>query len=191
MTQGPLALPRSRTGTVAIDGAHATLRFERTLRHPPEEVWAALTQPEALSAWYMAKASIDGRKGGTVDMHTGPSQFHVTGRILVWDPPRTFEHEWRVAPRPELPEGEDAVIRWELEPVPEGTRLLLTHRRLTKATALGFAPGTHALLDRLEAHLDRTPLPAFGQRYQEVLPGYPPMPGPPGARPASGPDRPA
>lgn len=165
MNVDPAPAARSRTGHVAIEGSHATLTFERILRHPPEEVWAALTQPEALSAWYLAKATIDRREGGTVDLHTGPSQFHVTGRILVWDPPHAFEHEWRVAPRPELPEGEDAVIRWELNPISEGTRLLLTHRRLTRTTALGFAPGTHALLDRLEAHLDRAPLPAFGQRY--------------------------
>lgn len=176
MNPDPEATPKSKTGRVAIDGDHATLTFERILRHPPAEVWAAIIQPEALASWYMAKATIEGRVGGTVDMHTGPSQFHVTGRVLVWDPPRAFEHEWCVARRPELPEGEEAIIRWELEPVREGTRLTLTHRRLTKPTALGFAPGTHALLDRLEAHLDRTPLPAFGERYQEVLGSYPPMP---------------
>ena len=168
----------SRTGRVTIEADRANLTFERILRHPPAAVWRALPQPQELGSWYMAKATIDGHPGSSIEMHTGPSQFHVTGRILVWDPPRTFEHEWRVAPRPELPEGEDAVIRWELEPVPEGTRLVLTHRRLTRTTALGFAPGTHALLDRLEAHLDHAPLPAFGERYQEVLGSYPPMPRP-------------
>lgn len=176
MSQDPRPARPSSTGTVTLEANHANLTFERILRHPPAAVWEAITRPEELASWYLAKATIDGRRGGTVDLHTGPSQFHVTGRILVWDPPRTFEHEWRVAPRPELPEGEEAVIRWELEPVPEGTRLTLTHRRLTRATALGFAPGTHALLDRLEAYLDRTPLPAFGPRYQEVLGNYPPMP---------------
>ncbi len=178
MNQDPAPIPYAKTGRVAIEGDHATLTLERTLRHPPSEVWAALTQPQALAGWYMADARIDGRPDGSVDMHAGLSRFHVTGRILVWDPPRAFEHEWRVAPRAELPEGEDAVIRWELRPVPEGTLLVLTHRRLTRMTALGFAPGTHAYLDRLEAYLDHAPLPNWMQRYEEVRGGYPPMPQP-------------
>ncbi len=141
------------TGKVVIDGEKATLVFTRRLSHPPEAVWRALTTPSELSSWYMTKATIDGREGGTIDFHSGPSRLHVTGRILAWEPPTILEHEWKVAPRPDLPSGEDAIIRWELSRDGEGTVLHLEHRNLNREVALGFAPGTHAFLDRLEAGL--------------------------------------
>lgn len=159
-------------GTVQVDGEFATLLFERKYPHPPERVWAALTQPVELAQWYLTRARIDGRVGGTIDFWAGPSQFHVTGQILTWDPPRVFEHEWKVEPRSELPAGEDAVIRWDLRPVEGGTLLRLRHRHLRRATASGFAPGTHAFLDRLDAQLAGQPLPNWQARYQAVASAY-------------------
>ena len=161
-------------GAVVVDGAAATLVFRRRLEQPPDVVWRALTDPRELSMWYMTKAVIDSREGGAVDFISRPSSRHVTGRILTWDPPRVFEHEWKVAPRGEMPSGEDAVIRWELRADGDGTVLHLEHRRLSRDTALGFAPGTHAFIDRLVAHLSRQPLPDWQKRYQEVAPGNPP-----------------
>lgn len=162
------------TGEVQIQGEHATLVFERRLAHPPALVWDAITSPAQLSSWYMAKATIEPRAGGRVEMWTGVAQFHVTGKILSWDPPRVFEHEWHVEPRPELPQGERATIRWDLSAAAGGGTLLrLTHRRLTKGTALGFAPGTHVLLDRLDAMLGGAKMPDWMRRYGEVAPLYP------------------
>lgn len=112
-------------------------------------IWKAITDPRDLAIWFNNKAVINGRNGGTIDFVTGPAGFHTTGRILVWDPPRVFEHEWHTAPHPQLPNGEaEAVIRWEL--VRDGdssTILTITFSRLTKATALGFAPGMRSLID--------------------------------------------
>ena len=144
------------------------------IQFSPETVWKALTEPSELSSWYMTNAHIDGRKGGSIDFISGPSRLHITGSILVWDPPRVFEHEWKAAARQELPSGEDAIIRWELKPDGEGTILKLEHRRLNYNTALGFAPGTHSFLDRLEAHLNHRPLPNWIERYKEVASQYHP-----------------
>lgn len=165
----------TRLGQITTRGRYATLSFERILHRPPEEVWDALTRPEQLTGWYMTKARIDAREGGEIDFLSGPSQFHVTGRILVWDPPRVFEHEWNVEPRPELPLGERAIIRWELTRERDETLLRLTHSRLSPQTALGFAPGTHAFLDRLEAYLNHGSFPNWLERYQEVQGKYPKM----------------
>lgn len=55
-----------------------------------------------------------------------------------------------------------------------GTILRLRHHNLNRATALGFAPGTHAFLDRLEAHLVGAHLPSWQERYKQVAPLYPP-----------------
>ena len=164
-----------KTGRVVTEGEKAKLVFWRRLAYPREAVWKAITDPSELSGWYMTKAVIVGREGGSVDFVAGPSRLHVTGRILVWKPPGVFEHEWKVAPMRDLPSGEDAVIRWELAKDGEsGTLLQLEHRMLNKETALGFAPGTHAFLDRLEARLKGEPLPNWQERYEQVANQYPP-----------------
>ena len=49
----------------------------------------------------------------------------------------------------------------------------MTFSRLTKPTALGFAPGMHAFLDRLEAYLRGDPLPDWVLRYDAVKSFYP------------------
>jgi uncharacterized protein YndB with AHSA1/START domain len=132
-----------------------------------------LTDPAALRRWFMTTARIDGRPGGSIDMVSGPSGFHWTGRILAWEPPRLFEYEFNAEPRAELPDGERSVVRWELAAVDGGTLLRLTHRRLTRRTALGFAPGTHAFLDRLGAQLDGGELPDWMKLFAEAQPNYP------------------
>lgn len=161
-------------GRVAEDGGFATLVFERTLPYPPERVWRALTDPTELSQWYMTRAVIDGRKGGSIDFISGPSRLHVTGTITEWEPPHLFEHVWHVEPIEALPSGEDAVIRWELTQAGGGTLLRLEHRKLHSQTALGFAPGAHAFLDRLDALLSGSGMPNWAERYREVAGSYPP-----------------
>src|SRR5919198_5546272 len=165
----------SQNGEVIIEGDYATLKYERQLAYPREVIWKAITDPKELAMWFNNKAIIDGRNGGSVDFVTGPAGFHTTGRILVWDPPRVFEHEWHIAPNPQVPKGEpEAVIRWELMRDGDSNTILnVTYSRLTKHTALRFAPGTHAYLDRLAAHLDHKVLPDWMERYAAVKGFYP------------------
>lgn len=162
----------SRKGMITIDGDHATLAFERRLHHPPEEVWKAITEPEHLARWYMTTARIDPGPGGSVDYVSGPSHFHVTGKILTWDPPRVFEHEWNVEPRNELPHGERSVLRYELTRDGDETILRVTHRHLNRGTGRGFVSGLHAFLDRLEEDLDGMPLSDWQGRFAELRPLY-------------------
>lgn len=158
---------QSPAGIVTHDGDYANLEFERFFDHPPEVIWRALTDPAELRAWFALEAEIDvGAR--RVEMVTGPAEIRWTGRILTWDPPRVFEYECNTDARAEMPSGEQTVVRWELSAEAEGTRLKLTHRRLTAGTARGFAPGTHAFLDRLLAHLDGEPPPEWTERYTEV-----------------------
>lgn len=165
---------QSRKGTVTTDGDYAVITFKRLLHHSPRRVWEAITTPADLKEWLMCSfAIIDGKAGGTVEMVSGPSQFHTRGKILTWEPPRVYEHEWNVAPVPEMPNGENAVFRYELVPQGSDTLLTVTYRRLTQRTALGFAPGTHVLLDRLEAQLDGKPMPDWMPRFQELMAIYP------------------
>ena len=161
----------SNLGQVKVEGDHATLIFERHLPHPVEVVWKAITEPNELSKWYLPEAKIERRLGGNVYFSSG--QGDVTGTILVWDPPHIFEHEWLVD-RLGYPKGEYGVIRWELVSAGQETILKLTHRKLPSKSARSFAPGAHAVLDRLEAHLDQTPLPDWMKRSVELQSSYEP-----------------
>lgn len=130
----------------------ASARVQRRLAHPPEDVWDALTDPVQVQQWMQApNASIDGRPDGQVDMG---APLNFTGRILTWEPPRVFEHEFKLAPSKLAPAGEDAVLRYDLEPDGDGCLMTMTISRLTPATARIFSGGIQKGLDRLAAHLE-------------------------------------
>jgi uncharacterized protein YndB with AHSA1/START domain len=140
------------------------------LRHPIEAVWAALTEPAERRAWF-GTTVLEGRVGGAIEMDPDdppvrPELKRMTGRILVWDPPRVLEHTWH---QTIVGEG---VVRYELEAEGDGTLLRFTHRGLSVPNARGFVPGTHAYFDRLAAHLDGTELPGWQARYGELAPLY-------------------
>ena len=156
----------AREGRLTIDGDRAVLSFERRLPFPIETVWSAITDPAHRNEW-MGETTIDARQGGFIEMVPNgppapPEQKRMTGRIRVWDPPHVFEHEWhqRII--------EDSVVRYELSVDGDGTLLRFSHRGLGIRNAEGFLPGTHAYLDRLEAHLAGDEMPRWDQRYREV-----------------------
>lgn len=159
-----------KNGTVTIEGGYATLQYERRLRHPVEVVWNAITNPKELATWFNTKAKIDARPGGAIDFVNTASGFHTMGRILAWDPLRAFEHEWHIAPNPQLANGEpDGIVRWKLTRDGDSNTILsVTFSGLTKPTGLRFSPGTHAYLDRLTAHLDNMALPDWAERTAAV-----------------------
>jgi uncharacterized protein YndB with AHSA1/START domain len=164
----------SLNGDVTYDGEFTRLFYQRRLPHPPERVWAALTDPEQLGKWFMATSvAMDGRPGGSLEMVAGPGRIRSHGRILAWEPPRLLEYEWITRARSEIPSGEDSFVKWELTPVEGETLLTLEHRRLTRPTAAGFAPGWHAFMDRLTAQLSGEPLPDWIGRFNEARGAYP------------------
>jgi uncharacterized protein YndB with AHSA1/START domain len=165
---------RSPKGTLTEDGEHATLTFRRVYPHAPLHVWNAIATAEGLREWLLCShAVIEPCAGGRIELVSGPSAYHSVGKILVWEPPRVLEYEWNVAPVPEMPKGERAIFRYELSAEGDGTRVLVTYRRITRHTASGFLPGLHAFLDRLEAQLaSRTP-PDWLQRFAELRVEYP------------------
>jgi uncharacterized protein YndB with AHSA1/START domain len=146
------------------------IAFERRLRHSVDAVWAALTDPEELAAW-LGRGALERREGGRVAIRTGPEdrperQGLISGRVTAWDPPRVLEHEWT------QPGLDVSVVRYELEAEAGGTILRLTHRRSVRPGATGGRAGWHAYLDRLAAHLDGLPVPAWAERRAEVQDAY-------------------
>jgi uncharacterized protein YndB with AHSA1/START domain len=140
-------------------GTHAdgrpALRIERHLKHPPEAVWRAITEPEQLNAWYPYPAlSIDLRVGGRIEFQG----LHAV--VTRLDPPKVFafsEH----AP-PEMPRESDDLIQFELAPDGDGCLLVFTHVFDDRPAAASYASGWTVCLNALvsavngeEVHMER------------------------------------
>lgn len=155
-----------RDGRLTVDGDRAVLTFERWLPFPIEAVWSAIADPDERRQWFGA-TTIEPHEGGRIEMVPSgpplpPDRMRMTGRILVWDPPHVFEHEWK------QPVIEDSVVRYELTADGSGTLLKFTHRGMGVRNASGFFGGTHAYLDRLRAYLAHEPLPDWIRRRTEI-----------------------
>ncbi len=109
-------------------------RIERELviATPRERVWAALTEPEHLSAWFGTSAEVDLRPGGALTFTWTPRDAsggapHTNyAMVEVVDRPHRFVFRWRpFAGYEALPLTEGPVTRVEftLDEHPEGTRL--------------------------------------------------------------------
>jgi uncharacterized protein YndB with AHSA1/START domain len=98
-------------------------RIERSveLAHPPSQVWAALTTPEGLSAWFGDRATIDLRQGGLAQM-TFRSGLTVDMRVERVEAPAIFGFTWQL---PDLPEDDPRrnYVEFTLEAVGAATRL--------------------------------------------------------------------
>jgi uncharacterized protein YndB with AHSA1/START domain len=98
-------------------------RIERSieLAHPPLTVWAALTTPEGLSAWFGDRATIDPRPGGAAQL-TFRSGLTVDLRVERVEEPAVFGFTWRL---PDLPEDDPrrTYVEFTLDAVGAGTRL--------------------------------------------------------------------
>ncbi len=127
---------------VRKDGEKWTLILTRELRHTPENVWQALTDPAQLREWAPYETDGSLARVGTVK--------------LTWvGSPQVLETSVTRADAPRLLECGD--MRWELEPVGTGTRLTLWHSIDRRYVSWGAA-GWHICLDVLERLLDGTPI---------------------------------
>ena len=101
-----------------------SIERELILPVPPARVWAALTQPDQLSAWFGTQASIDLRPGGEITFTwDGPTGPHGTtcGVIEAVEPPHRLVFHWQ----PSSDTAQMTRVEFTLEPHPEGTRLRL------------------------------------------------------------------
>ena len=134
---------------VQKDGEKWTLILVRELRHSPEKVWQALTDPAHLREWapFDADRSL-GMAGTTVKLTTvGAPALRVTETtVRRADAPEVLEYNWG---------AQD--IRWELEPLDGGTRLTLWHNINRGFISMGAA-GWHIAFDVLDRLLNGTPI---------------------------------
>jgi uncharacterized protein YndB with AHSA1/START domain len=130
-------------------GEKWTLILVRELRHSPEKVWQALTEPAHLREWapFDADGSL-GTVGATVKLTTvgAPAPQVTETKVTRADPPHVLEYAWG---------GND--IRWQLEPLGTGTRLTLWHNIDRRFISWGAA-GWHIAFDVLDRLLANQPI---------------------------------
>jgi uncharacterized protein YndB with AHSA1/START domain len=128
---------------VRKDGEKWTLILVRELRHAPEKVWQAITDPAHLREW--APFEADGSLGTVGSAVT-----------LTWV--GTGRPQATTVTRAEAPEVlEFGDIRWELEAFGGGTRLTLWHNIGRRFISWGAA-GWHICFDVLDRLLSGSPV---------------------------------
>jgi uncharacterized protein YndB with AHSA1/START domain len=134
---------------VEKNGENWTLILVRELRHAPEKVWLALTDPAHIREW--APFDSDGNlgtAGSLVKLTTvgAPTPLVTDTKVTRADPPKFLEYNWG-----------NFDMRWELEAVGAGTRLTLWTNIGRRFVSMGAA-GWHICFDVLDRLLSGNPL---------------------------------
>ena len=98
-----------------------TLAFEIDLKHSPQKVWRALTEPALLKDWLLPVTGLKLELGAAFTFQT--QAFHdwdgtVRCRMLEIEPQQKLRYAWAVGEM-EL----DTVLTFTLSPIEAGTRL--------------------------------------------------------------------
>ena len=153
----------ARGARVRKDGEKWTLVLVRELRHAPEKVWQAITDPAHLREWapFDADGSL-GTAGTTVKLTTvGAPALHVTEATVTQAvAPTVLEYNWGKFD-----------MRWQLERLGGGTRLTLWTNIGRRYIAMGAA-GWHLCFDVLDHFLGGTPLGRMVGPEAMKIPGW-------------------
>lgn len=122
-------------------------RLERIVGHDRDTVWHMLTEPQALAQW-LAPGSIKLRVGGRVHIDFEDSGRKIESVVRLIDPPRLLGYSWSSGDEPDRP------LTWELDPVEDGTRLILTLQLPADEDIAKACAGFDAHLEMLTAALE-------------------------------------
>ena len=121
------------------------LTRETTIDASIERVWALLTEPQHLTAWWASGgAEIDPRPGGAIVFRwLEHGTFHA--RVTAIEPPRRFAFRWALRPDEEPRDDNATDVTFTLAPAGDGT--------LLRVVETGFARLGGSDADR-ERHLE-------------------------------------
>jgi uncharacterized protein YndB with AHSA1/START domain len=100
-------------------GQHEALAFEIDLKHAPEKVWRAITEPALLKEWLLPAFDFKLEKGAAFKLKSEPVggwDGIVNARMLDIEPQRKLSYQWVVG-------DIDTVVTFTLTPTPSGTLL--------------------------------------------------------------------
>lgn len=131
------------------DGGNWTLVLVRQLRHSPQKVWSALTDPVQLREWAPFDADENlGIAGTKVKLNTVGTPAPMVSETIIKRAvePKILEFRWG-----------DGDLRWELEDFGGGTRLTLWHNIDRRYISMGAA-GWHICFDVMDQALNGAPI---------------------------------
>jgi uncharacterized protein YndB with AHSA1/START domain len=124
-------------GTLEMIDGRPALRFERRLAHPVDRVWRAITEPDELEAWFVARPEWTPAEGETFNA------MEQDGEITDVEPPNLLAWNWG---------GE--LFRFELSAAGDGCLLVFTHVFDGREFGAQHATGWEVHFARLDALLD-------------------------------------
>jgi uncharacterized protein YndB with AHSA1/START domain len=138
-------------------------QIRRVVKCTPERAYALWTEPELLAQWFCpketpSKIEIDPRPGGVfrfVVQYKSDDSFGCTCHIRAMEPPRRYAFSWQW----DESSFETGVSEVEVlfDPVPGGTAVTLTHKKLSGDLSLErHSEGWNQVLDRLEKYITET-----------------------------------
>lgn len=104
-------------------GQTESISFEFDLRHPPEKVWRALTDPALLAEWLLPVVDLRLEPGAAFTFKAQPQPGWdgvVNCRVREIETQRKLSYTWVVA-------DIDTLVTFTLTPTASGTRLTLVH----------------------------------------------------------------
>jgi len=129
---------------VFVTSGYCALRLTRIYAAAPAEVWAVLTEPESLGRWLAAPGEVDVSPGGRFEVG------QVRAEVREVERERVLELDWR------QPGEEPSIVRFELAPEGQGTKLVLDHRQVQEPVGMRYIARWTASLARLTAALGAT-----------------------------------
>jgi uncharacterized protein YndB with AHSA1/START domain len=134
------------------------VRLERLLTGPIERVWAHLTDPELLPAWFGGQSTIEPRQGGAVRLMDG----HIRGTVTQWQPPQRLTYTWNVFapgdPADATSAYPESYLALRLQTEGDKVLLVLTHLPVLEQFEKQNAMGWHTFLDILSDTLASRPV---------------------------------
>jgi uncharacterized protein YndB with AHSA1/START domain/DNA-binding transcriptional ArsR family regulator len=137
-----------------------TLVYVTYIATTPDQLWAALTDPE-ITARYWGHRNVSSWTKGERWEHRrlADDGVDILGTILEVDPPRRLVHTWAGATDADDPTRHSQVT-FDLEPVGEVVRLTVTHENLPAEQVQGTNDGWPKVLASLKSLLETgQPLP--------------------------------
>jgi uncharacterized protein YndB with AHSA1/START domain len=124
-----------------VASGRCSVRLTRRYAASPEEVWAALTEPDSLRRWLDPSCELSLAEVG--GFRLGP----IAGRVRTLEPQRLLELDWDT-------DGDPSVVRFELATDGAETVLVLDHELIQDTVGMTYMRQWTNALARLEREVE-------------------------------------
>jgi uncharacterized protein YndB with AHSA1/START domain len=130
--------------------------FEIYIRTTPERLWEAITDPDIRSKYnFGAGVRSDWTQGARLEFgHPSSPDLLGEGEVLEADPPRRLVHTMTALWTEEVKSAGASRVTWEIEPVADSCRLVVTHDQLREGASNQIYGGWPMILSGLKTWLE-------------------------------------